>query len=273
MGLVIRASDSGALNGIRQLISVYLTPQSLPNSIIDSDIFLEAAERQVFQALGITSNTDYLTRAGLPTDFQDFPRNQFPKLINYRGNWMSANQYAINDIISFRNTPTDPWNLYIATMDSQNVQPNTGSANWNKISVTFKGSYQGGVSYQKDDITEDSNRLYYANSNIQSAIAAINTSEWTRIQSVNQSPDQKAFEERVKRAVQLQAAIRLIPAVPQLVEEQILRERVRYQAIDWDQRLSIYQTETDDTLQPDAPGIVYASGTAIFGEVKQRVAF
>lgn len=273
MGFVIRASDSGALNGIRQLISVYLTPQDLPDSLIDSEIFLEAAERQVYQALGIADNDAYLMRAGLPMDFQNFPRNQFPKEIDYKENWISADQYVINDIISFRNSPSDPWELYIATMNSQNSQPRTGSSNWNKLSVVFKGSYQGGVSYQKNDIVEDNNHLYYAKANIQIAIASRNTSEWMQIKTVTQDAMQKAFEERVKRAVQYQAAIRLIPAVPQILEEQILRERVRYREIDWEQRLAIYQTETDDTLLPEEPGIVYATGTAVFGEVKQYVAF
>ena len=282
MGYVIHASDSGSLNGIRQLISVYLTPQDLPDSIIDSPIFLEAAERQVYQALGIADNAAYLTRAGLPDDFPNFPRNQFPVTFNYRQDWCQSASYSINDIISFRSDPANPKDLYIATADNSNIQPDSGSANWNKLSIVFKGDYQYRGSYQQNDIVYYRNTsnlnpipsgLYYANKDISSAPGTLSTSDWKEIQSVTQTPAQKAFEERVKRAVQYQAAIRLIPAVPQILEEQILRERVRYQSIDWEQRLSVYQTETDDTLQPEEPAIVYASGTAVFGEVKQYVAF
>ena len=74
MGYVIRLSDSGSLNGIRQLVSGYLTAQDLPDSLIDSPVFERAAELRAYKLLGYANDDAYLAAIGFNRVTYEFPR-------------------------------------------------------------------------------------------------------------------------------------------------------------------------------------------------------
>ena len=116
--------------------------------------------------------------------------------------------------------------------------------------------------------------LYYANRAITSAPATRVIGNWIQVQQIVQTAAQQLTEERVRLAVQYLTAIRLIPAIPQLIEEQILRERVRYQDIDWERRIELYEQEFVNTIEDEVPdSIVFTDAQAIFGQVNQYTAF
>ena len=268
MGYVIRSSDTVALSGIRQLVSINLTPTLLSDSVIDSPVFVRAAELHIYKLLGIDNDAAYDTKVGLSSTIRQFPRNQFPVTFNYRRSWLTNTQYSINDVVY------DGSNLYYANKLIVNSSTIRNEADWNRINVDFKGAYTTGLNYQQYDIVYDGSNLYYANSIIITAPATRVSNDWTQIQSIFQTAAQRQSEERIKIAVQYQAAIRLILSMPQLLEEQILRERVRFQEIDWEKRIEFYEGEIVDTIEPEVPdGTIFADATAVFGEVKQRVAF
>ena len=133
------------INGIRQLVSIYLTKDDLPDSIIDSGIFLDSGERRIYQI-----------------------------------------------------------NMTIKTND-------------------------------KYDMASDADKA------------------------------------RVKAQIQIQTAIYLIPAIPQLLEEQILRERVQFQTIDWQAKIELLEKRILDIAGDDIPTGVFGLASAVFGQVKQRV--
>ena len=91
------------------------------------------------------------------------------------------------------------------------------------------------------------------------------------IAPVIQTDAQRLSEERIKLSVQYLTAIKIIPALPQLLEEQILRERVRYQEIDWEKRIELYEAEVTDALEEETTNTIFSSASAVFGQVLQRV--
>ena len=275
MGYVIRSSDTTAINGIRQLVSVNLTPGVLSDSVIDSPAFERAAEFHVYRLLNFIADDDsnvdadskYAQRVGLPVDLPRFPRNQFPDTFSYKGQY-STTSYQQNDIVY------DGTNLYYANKVITSAPATRDTVDWTQINISFKGQYSSGTPYLVNDIVYDGSNLYYANKVITSAPATRVTADWIQISSISQTPAQRQSEERIKIAVQYQTAIRLILSMPQLLEEQILRERVRFQEINWEKRVEFYESETTDTLEPEVPeGTIFSDGVSIFGEVKQYVAF
>ena len=94
----------------------------------------------------------------------------------------------------------------------------------------------------------------------------------TAIRSSIQSIAQANEEDRIKIAVEYQTAILLILSLPQIVEEQILRERIRFQEIDWEKRIAYYDQLLMDTIEPIIPNPpVDATGEAFFGCVNQKL--
>ena len=84
---------------------------------------------------------------------------------------------------------------------------------------------------------------------------------------------QTEYRERSMLAVQYLTAIKLIPNLPQLLEESILRERVRYQDINWKEKIEHYRESIFRLLEPIAPEGNLTDLRAIFDEVDQYVAF
>ena len=297
MGYVIRSSDTTAINGIRQLVSVNLTPGVLSDAVIDGPTFVRAAEFHVYKLLGFisddTSNVDadaaYAQRIGLDDPARAYA---FPSTFSYKGQWEDDTDYILNDIVRYGSSLTPPnEKLYYANkanrVDSTPGPPRIPGTfdydDWTEITnIDFKEQYTNGTLYTRYDIvyngTGSNERLYFANKNIRNP-TAFDHNDWIRIVSgvrilVGQTAAQRQSEERIKIAVEYQAAIRLILSMPQLLEEQILRERVRFQEINWEKRIEFYESETTDTLEPEVPdGTIFSDATAIFGEVKQFVAF
>ena len=80
MGYVIRISDKGSINGIRQLVSGYLTDQDLSDSSIDSPVFERAAELYAYKVLGYSGDDAYLAAIGFNRVVYEFPR-----MFSYKG--------------------------------------------------------------------------------------------------------------------------------------------------------------------------------------------
>ena len=280
MGRVIRYSDKGSLRGIRSLVSVPLTDTDLPDSIIDNSVFVRSAELETYKFLNIADDNAYYTKTGL-TAYQDNEvRDKFPKIFQYKSLWMASTRYSQNDIVYYIDTSVTPNTqaLYLAK------QTFTSGAtfetnNWDQIQVNFEGSWAANKAYAKEDVVHytdisvmpNTHYIYYANSSF-SSITAFNSSNWVRIQSIMQTEAQRLSEERIKLAVQYLAAIKLIPALPQILEEQILRERVRYQEINWEKRIELYEQEVSNALEEETDAHIFADGTAVYGEVTQYLA-
>ena len=282
MGFVIRSSDTTAIDGIRQLVSLRLTSSILSDSLIDSAAFLRAGEFATYKLLNLANNDAYASEIGLDNANRAYAF-QFATMFVYKGQWMNNIDYVLNDVI-YNGT-----NLYYANKNITAPGSGTFSAgsDWTEITnINFRGPYNDGhtiqnpvsLNYAQYDIVDESSNLYYAKSAIMNAPNPFVTNQWTQIVSgtriLEQTDSEKEFEERTKIAVQYETAIRLILSMPQLLEEQILRERIRYQEINWEKRIEFYLGEITDVLEPVVPdGTIFASGTAIFGEVKQFVAF
>lgn len=87
------------------------------------------------------------------------------------------------------------------------------------------------------------------------------------------TPDQTDYRDRSMLAVQYLTAIKLIPNLPQLLEEQILRESVRYQDINWNEKIEHYRNTIGRILEPIVPEGNLMDLRATFGVVEQFVAF
>ena len=260
MGYVIRSTDTTSLTGIRHLVFVNLTSEDLPDSTIDSSVFVRAAELETYKLLEISGDTGYSSKIGITQT-----RLEFPRTFAYRGAWASGTAYVQNDIVYSGS------NLYYAKSGFTSTTA-ISLSNWQLIQVNFRGIWATGTLYQVNDIVENSNRLYYANSRF-TAPAVFTSGNWTEIVSpVVQTNAQRLSEERIKIAVQYLTAIKIIPALPQLLEEQILRERVRYQEIDWEKRIELYQAEVTDALEEETTTTIFADGTAVYGEITQYLA-
>ena len=258
MGFVIQSSDTVAINGIRQLVSLQLTAAQLSDATIARPVFLEAGEIAAYKLLNLADNDAYLTKIGLDR----FIYEHFPRLFTYKGLYASGTSYSINDIV-YEGTK-----LYYANQVITNAPSMFNSSQWTQIIVTF-GVYSDTATYSKDDVVDQGSNLYYAKGT--PTVGPFISSEWTQI---SQTDTQIEFERRTRIATQYETAIRLLLSLPQLLEEQILRERLRYQEIDWEKRIEFYRDEITMILEPIVPpGTIFADATAVFGEVKQFVAF
>ena len=285
MGYVIRSSDTTSINGIRQLVSVNLSSDLLSDSVIDSPAFERAAEFHVYRLLNFLSddsgNVDadgkYAQRIGLDNSARSYAF-QFAPTFSYKGLYINTTNYQQNDVVRTE----FPDKLYYANKNITGSVQNSINSDWKEITnIDFKGIYANNTMYNQYDIvyTGSPEKLYYAKSSIPNTQSSFVDNQWIEIISgirilVGQTAAQRQSEERIKIAVQYQTAIRLILSMPQLLEEQILRERVRFQEINWEKRIEFYESETTDTLEPEVPdGTIFSDATAIFGEVKQFVAF
>lgn len=273
MGYVIRYSDKGSLRGIRSLVSVPLTPDDLSDSVIDSSVFIRSAELETYKLLNIADDGAYAAKVGLTNYLNNNVLPQFPRQFIYEGAWSPNIRYAQNDVVRYTDTTVTPHTntLYYAKQTFTSGMT-FDSNNWNQIQVNFRGMWIANTAYLKEDVVYEGSNIYYANSNFTSA-GTFTASNWTQIMAVSQTPAQRLSEERIKLAVQYLAAIKLIPALPQLLEEQILRERVRYQEIDWEKRLELYEQEVTSALEEETDTTIFATGAAVYGEIKQYVAF
>ena len=78
---------------------------------------------------------------------------------------------------------------------------------------------------------------------------------------------QESYRSRSMIAVTYLTAIQLIPSLPQLIEESILRESVRYQEIDWEAKSALLKATAEEVLDPIAP--INAFDKSIFGIIEQ----
>ena len=207
--------------------------------------------------------------------------NQFPLKFSYKGDYTSGTNTSFNqnDVV-YQGSPS---NLYYA---NKNINPKPGTFNsndWTQINVDFKDEYDStdpAVAYNQYDVVRYTpsppgvENLYYANK----AIAGVTggprsfvSADWNQIQQLSGMNLDNA--ERIKIAIEYQAAILLILSLPQLIEEQILRERVRFQEIDWEKRSLLYESLISDILDKVSPDPIFTTSSATFGCVNQRLAF
>ena len=273
MGRVIRYSDKGSLRGIRSLVSVPLTDTDLPDNIIDSSVFVRSAELETYKILNIADDAAYYAKTGLGAYANNEVRDKFPKTIQYENMWMASTRYSQNDIVYAESDPvtTPPtYNLYLAKQTFTSGAT-FSSDNWDQIQVNFEGLWTALTNYGTEDVVSQSGNLYYRTIGGMSG-GTFMSGNWTPIADIMQSQEQRLSEERIKLAVQYLAAIKLIPALPQILEEQILRERVRYQEIDWEKRIELYEDEVSNALEEETDSVIFADGTAVYGEVTQYLA-
>ena len=81
----------------------------------------------------------------------------------------------------------------------------------------------------------------------------------------------QSSRERITIAIQKRTAALIIPALPQIVENSALQERVRFLEIDWQARIELLQQEADDIIKPDIPDAT-AVGGSIWGVTNRFVA-
>ena len=259
MGYVIRSTDTTSLTGIRHLVFVNLTPEDLPDSTIDSPVFVRAAELEAYKLLNISGDADYSTKIGISQLLLEFPR-----MFTYRSIWSANTAYVTNDVVYYGT------NLYYAKSGFTSGTM-FASGNWEQIQVNFRGSWVQSTLYQANDVVHRSSNLYYRRSRGTSG-ATFTAADWIMIAPVTQTPAQRLSEERIKLSVQYLTAIKIIPALPQLLEEQILRERVRYQEIDWEKRIELYEQEITNALEEETTTTIFGDATPVIGEVTQYLA-
>ena len=81
----------------------------------------------------------------------------------------------------------------------------------------------------------------------------------------------QSSRERITIAIQKRTAALIIPALPQIVENSALQERVRFLEVDWQARIELLQQEADDIIKPDVPEDT-AVGGSIWGVTNRFVA-
>ena len=123
MGYVIRSTDETSLSGIRHLVFTNLTPEDLPDSTIDSSVFLRAAELEAYKLLNITGDAGYSAKIGISQILLEFPRT-----FVYRGIWSANTDYVANDVV-YSGT-----NLYYAKSGFTSGTAFV-SSNWQRIQV------------------------------------------------------------------------------------------------------------------------------------------
>ena len=259
MGFIIRSSDTVALNGIRQLVSANLDSTTLTDSLIASDVFVRAAELRIFKLLGYMSDQAYLTAIGSNAILNKFPLN-----FTYKGDYGSSANTSFNqyDVVY------DGTNLYYANKDIATKPSALNIADWVQIDVNFEGLWSART-YNLNDVIDNSGTLYFAKSSFTST-SPFTDSNWTQITPLTGTNLDKS--ERIKIAIEYQAAILLILSLPQLIEEQILRERVRFQEIDWEKRNSLYESLISDILDKVSDDPIFTTSSAVFGCVPQKLA-
>ena len=82
------------------------------------------------------------------------------------------------------------------------------------------------------------------------------------------------YKARVLNAIQNRVAAKLIPALPQILTAEVLESEVRYQEIDWEQRIALFLNEATSFLEPiTTPESLYGSGVSPFTKTGKFVAF
>lgn len=76
------------------------------------------------------------------------------------------------------------------------------------------------------------------------------------------------FRDKAIIAVAYRMAAKVLPALPQIVEESILNERVRYQELDLEERINLLITDSNDIIRPpgeSAEGAIFAKADRYVG--------
>ena len=77
------------------------------------------------------------------------------------------------------------------------------------------------------------------------------------------------FKSRAEVAIANRMAAKVLPALPQIVEQKIQGEDYRYSEFDIKERISLLLSTADDAIAPDLPSV----GDVIFSEANRRVCF
>ena len=92
--------------------------------------------------------------------------------------------------------------------------------------------------------------------------------ELTRTAYETKLENDPEFRQRAEIAVAYRMAAKVLPALPQIVEQHILSVEVHYREIDIMERISLLLGESDIVVEPDMPD---TGGSAVFGVAHQYV--
>ena len=188
MGFVIRSTDTTAINGIRQLVSVNIDGTVLSDSLITSNTFLRAAEFAVYRKFekdGSFTDQSYLTKIGFSGKEALYViLDRFPENFNYRGDYTSLTNmsFNINDIV-YQGSPP---NLYYANKIISNAPGTLNTDDWVQINVIFKGDWNSGTntSFNQYDVVYQGSNLYVAKSSFTKP-GSFTSANWDQIQQLD----------------------------------------------------------------------------------------
>ena len=75
----------------------------------------------------------------------------------------------------------------------------------------------------------------------------------TKIAAVMPTVPQQIISDKARICVMYRTAANIIPALPQILDEWVLRNKYEYAEIDWDQRKMEYEGEADKSIGIDPP--------------------
>ena len=196
-----------------------------------------------------------------------------PSPFNYRGSWDQFITYSVNDAVLgsnnrlyyvFTTPPSSEGNPDPTTMPTPipwQLVFNTRNSLINNI----RDLVQIGLSNETlpDNIILKS--VYFRSSELD-IIDRIGLTQEAYNAKLLSDAD---FRERVTIAIEKRSAAKIIPALPQIIEERVLNVEIRYAEIDWQERINLLIAESDDEIKQDLPG---AAG-AIFGTAYRYVGF
>ena len=165
---------------------------------------------------------------------------------NYRGDWDSTSTYMADDAVIESNR------LYYAPSNiSANNNPRTTNL-WRLVSNTL------------EEFVDDIRSLVWISltkSDLPDSIILkpvyLRSAELDIAQLIGSGYDQQlqnaTNREKIAIAVQMKTAAKIIPALPQIIEEQVLRERYEFATVDWQERVNLLEKNVTDSINPITP--------------------
>lgn len=183
----------------------------------------------------------------------------------YRGQWNSTSTYSKNDAVIASNS-----RLYYARSDiAANNDPISGNS-WILVSDTLENFIDDirslvWISLTKEDLPD----------NIILKPVYLRSAELDIAQQIGSGYDQQLLNadnrEKIAIAVQMKTAAKIIPALPQITEDQVLRERYEYAEINWQEKINLLNKDADDFINPITPDPSVAG--SIFKVARRYVGF
>ena len=192
---------------------------------------------------------------------------------NYQGVWDSGTTYNLNDAVVGSDN-----NLYVAfvTPPSTNGNPdpitNPTPIPWQRVVNTLSNFLADvrslvWISIDSTDLPDETMlRSVYLRSAELETIERLGLTSTEYRQKLQTDPD---FRERVTIAIQRREAAKIIPALPQIISQQIFDARVGYAQINWEEKINLLINESNTAINED---LVEGSGE-IFDVADRFVGF